>query len=85
MFEYPFGLKKTLLKSLRTQKALERLDFGKTTYNDFVLARSEILRIIRSSNESLRLIIIYYMFKYTFWIGTNLLESVRNQKSPLKA
>ena len=49
------------------------LDFGKTTYNDFVLARIEFLKHIGVPNESLRLIIIYYMFKYTFGIKTTLL------------
>ena len=61
------------------------LDFGKTSYNDFVLARSEFLRHIGALNESLRLIIIYYMCKYSFGIKTTLLESLRCQKSPLKA
>ena len=36
---------------------------GKTSYNDFVLARGEFLRLVGAPNESLRLIIIYYMFK----------------------
>ena len=61
------------------------LDFGKTTYNDFVLARIEFLKHIGAPNESLRRFIIYYMFKYTFGIKTTLLEELRNQKSPLKA
>ena len=67
------------------EKAPERLDFGKTTYNDFVLARSEFLWNIGSPNESLRLFILFYMLKYTFGIKTTLLESLRNQKNPLKA
>ena len=44
------------------------LDFGKTTYNDFVLAQIEFLRNIGAPNEFLRLIIIYYVFKYSFGI-----------------
>ena len=63
------------------KKAIERLDFVKTTYNDFVLKRSEFLRHNGAPNESLRLIIINYMFKYTFGIKTILLESLQNQKT----
>ena len=40
---------------------------------------------IGAPNESLRLIILYYMLKYTFGIKTTLLQSLRNQKDPLKA
>ena len=47
--------------------------------------RIEFLRHIGAPNESLRLIIIYSMFKYTFGIKTTLLKSLRNQKTPLKA
>ena len=36
-----------------------------------------------ASNESLRLIIIYYMFKYIFGIKTTLLESLSNKKKKL--
>ena len=56
------------------------LESGKTTYNEFVLARIEFLRRIGAPNESLRLNIIYYMFKYIFGIKTTLLESLSNQK-----
>ena len=61
------------------------LDLGKTSYKDFVLARSGLLRHIGAPNESLRLIIIYYMSKYSFEIETTLPESLRCPKSPLKA
>ena len=40
-----------------------------------------VLRYIGALNESLRLIIIYYMFKYTFGAKTTLLESNQCQKS----
>ena len=44
MFKYTFGIKTTLLESHRSQKkAIQRLEFGKTSYNDLVLARSEFL------------------------------------------
>ena len=47
-------------------------------------ARAEFLRLVGAPNESLTLIIIYYMFKYTFRIKTTLLESLHNQKNPFK-
>ena len=46
--------------------------------------RNEFLRFVASPNESIRFIIIYYMFKYTFVIPTTLIESLRNQKKPFK-
>ena len=60
-------------------------DFGKTGYKHLVLVRSEFLELAGAPNESLRLIIIYYMFKHTFGIKKTLLESLQNQKSHLKA
>ena len=61
------------------------LDFGKTSYTDFVLARNEFLRHVGAPTESRGIIIIYYMYGYTFGIKTTFLESLRSQKSPLKA
>ena len=61
------------------------LDFDKTSYTDFVLARNEILRLVGALTESLSLIIIYYTFEYTFGIKKTLLESLQSEKSPLKA
>ena len=61
------------------------LDFDKTSYTDFVFGRNEFLRLVGAPNESLILIILYYIFEYTFVIKTTLLESLRRQKSPLKA
>ena len=85
MPKYAFGIKITLLESLRSQKKhIQRLDLGKTSYMDLVFARIEFLRIIGAQNKSLRFIIIYYMLKYTFGIKTTLLESLRNQKNPIK-
>ena len=64
LFKYTFGSKTTLLDSHRSQKALERLDFGKTCFKDLVFARGEFLSVVRAQNESLRIILMYYMFKY---------------------
>ena len=46
------------------------LDFGKTSYTDFVLALNEFLRLVGAPTESLGLIIMYYMLEYTFGIKT---------------
>ena len=67
-----------------SQKRLQRLDFGKTSYNRFVLARGEFLRVVGARNEVLRLIILYYEFKYLFGIKTTLAESQQSQKIHLK-
>ena len=61
------------------------LDFGKTSYTDFVLARNEFLRLDGAATESQGIIIIYYMYGYAFGIKTTFLESLRSQKSLLKA
>ena len=58
---------------------------GKTSYKDLVFTRSDLIRLVGSPKESLRVIIIYYIFKYTFRIKTILLESLRSQKTNLKA
>ena len=71
-------------RHFRAEKALKRLDMGKTSYNDFVLTQNAFLRLVGDANEFLRLIITNYMFKYTFGIKTTL-ESLRNQKSALEA
>ena len=75
MYKYKFGIESRLLVSLRSRKSIQRLDFDKTSYNHFVLARSEFLRLVGAPNEFLRLIIIYYMVKYLFAIKTTLLEA----------
>ena len=52
---------------------------------DLVFRRNDFLRLVGARNESLILIIIYYIFKYSVGIKTTLLESLRSQKSILKA
>ena len=37
------------------------LDLGKASYKDLVFARGEFLSVVGDQNESLRLIIIYYI------------------------
>ena len=74
-----------MLESLRNQKTRLNAGFNKTSYKDLVFARVEFLRIFGAPNVSLTLIIIYYMFKYTFRIKTTLLGSIQNQKTDLKS
>ena len=50
-----------------------RLYFGKTNFSDLVFARNDFLRLVGAQNESLILIIISYMFKYSVGIKTTLL------------
>ena len=66
-------------------KTLYRLDLGKTCYKHLYLVRSAFLSFVQSPNESLRLIVIYYMFKLTFGIKITLLESLQNRKNLLEA
>ena len=62
------------------------LDLGKTSYKDLVFARSVLIRLVRAPNESLRLIIIYYMFKYSFRIKTSFARVTSEpKKNPFKS
>ena len=57
--------------------------FAKVT--SYRRARSDFLWIVGAPNESLRLIMMYYTFKYSFGIKKIWLELLRSKKSPLKA
>ena len=52
---------------------------------DLVFPQNEFLRLVGVPNESLMLIIIYYMFKYSVGTKTTLLESLSSQNIVLKA
>ena len=87
MLKYTFWIKITLLESERSKKKKShlRLDLGKTSYKDFIFPRGKFLVLVGAKNESLRVILIYYMFKYLFGIKTTLLESLRSKKkNPFK-
>ena len=45
-------------------KPIQGLYLGKASYKDLVFARGEFLRLAGAQNKSLRIILIYYMFKY---------------------
>ena len=86
IFKYSVGIKTTVLESLRGKKKyFKGYILGKTIYKDLVFARNDFLRLARAPNESLILIIVYYLFKYSVGIKRTLLESLGSQKSILKA
>ena len=85
MFKYKFGIKTTLLELFRSLKTPLKARFRHNLLKRFSFARCDLLRLVRALNESLRLIIIKYMFKYSFKMKLTLLESLRSQKCPLKA
>ena len=85
MFKYWFGITTTLLESLRRQNTQFRARFRQTNYKDLVFARGEFLSVVGAQNESLRIILMYYMFKYLFGMTTTLLESLRSQNTQFRA
>ena len=84
MLKYSVGIKTTLLESLQNQKKYFK-SYISAKHKDLVFARNDFFRLVRAPNESLILIIIYYMLKYSVGIKTTLLESFKSQKSLLKA
>ena len=85
MFKYFFGITTTLLESLRSQNTHFRSRFRQTSYKDLVFARGEIISVVGAKNESLRIILLYYLFKYLFGITTTLLESIWIQNTQFRA
>ena len=69
-----------MLESLRGENTHFRAKFRQTSYKVIVFARGEILSLFGAPKESLRVIIIYYSFKYSFRIKISLLESLRSEK-----
>ena len=74
-----------MLESLWSQKSGLKARFRQNYLQGLSFVRRELLRLVGAQNESLILIIIYYIFKYTFGTKTTLLDSLRSQKSPLTA
>ena len=58
-------------------------DLGKTSYNDLVFARGEILSLVGAQNESLSIIIIYYT-KIHISDPNNFARFTSEQKNPSK-
>ena len=53
-----------LLESLRCQNTQFKARFKQTSYKDLVFSRGEFLSVVGGQNESLRVILMYYMFEY---------------------
>ena len=85
MFKYTFFIRTTSLESHRSQKSPLKARLRQTSYNDFILMRKGFLTLVGEPNESLRLITIYFTFKYSIGIKKTLPESLRSQNTPLKA
>ena len=83
IFKYSVGIKTTLLESLRNQKNYFK-SYISAKHKDLVFSRNDFFRLVRAPNESLILIIIYYMLKYSVGIKTSLLDLPQCQKSILK-
>ena len=58
--------------------------FGKTSDKDLVFARNDFFWLVRASNESLILIKIYHIFKYSVGTKITFLESLQRQKKYFK-
>ena len=71
----------TLLESLRSQNTQFRARFRQTSYMDLVFARGEFLSVVRAQNESLRLMIIYYI-KLHIWDLNNFARFTSEPKNP---
>ena len=63
MLKYCFGITTNLLESLRSQNTHFRARFRQTSYKDLVFARGEFLSVVGAQNESLRILLMYYMIK----------------------
>ena len=85
LFKYWFGITTTFLESLRIQKTHFRAWFRQTSYKEFVFERGESLSVFGAQNESLRIILMYYMFNNWFGITKTLLESLRSQNTYFRA
>ena len=80
----------TFLESFRSKNTHFRARFRQPGYKDLgfrdlVFARGEFLSVVAAQNESLQIILMYYMFKYLFGITTTLLESLRSQNTHFRA
>ena len=77
IFKYSVGIKTTLLESLQNQKNYFK-SYISAKHKDLVFARNDFVKLVRAPNESLILIVIYYMFKYSVGIKKTLLVSLRS-------
>ena len=73
-----------MLESLWSQSAHFRARFRQPSYKDLVFGRGDFLSVVGGQNESLRIILMDYMFKYLFGITKTLLESLRSQNTQFR-
>ena len=71
----------TLLESLRSQNTHFRARFRQTSFKDLVFVRGEFLSVVGAQNESLRLIIIFYI-KIHIWDLNNFAIFTSEPKNP---
>ena len=81
MFKYGFWITTTLLESLRSQNTHFRARYRQTSFKDLVFVRGELLSVVGAQNESLRLIIIYYI-KLHIWDLNNFARFTSEPKNP---
>ena len=69
MFKYSIGIEKHFARvTSEPKKYFKGYISAKRIMMNVVFARNDFLRLVRAPNESLILIIIYYMFKYAVGI-----------------
>ena len=73
----------TLLESLQSQNTHFWARFRQTSFKDLVFVRGEFLSVVRAQNESLRLIIIYYI-KLHIWDVNNFARFTSEPKKQSK-
>ena len=71
--------------SLRRQNTYFTARFSQTSYKDLVFAGGEFLSVVAAQNESLRVILMYYMFKYRLGMTTTFLETLRSKNTHFRA
>ena len=60
------------------------LDLVKTSYKDLVFARGAFFSVVRGQNESLRIILKYYMFQILIWDHNNFARVTSEPKYPFQ-
>ena len=85
MFKYAYRIKTTLLESLWCKKNPLRARFRHNLLEGLSYSTNCLLRLFGNQKESLGLIIIQYMLKYSFRTKTTLLEPFRSRKRLVKS
>ena len=75
------GSKQRCYSHFRAKIPILGLDLGKTSFKDIVFARGEFLSFVGNQNESLKLIIIYYI-NTRIWDQNNFPRFTSKPKKP---